>query len=83
MTSEEMKERQFWKFTWWINTLEDELCVHCIRIISLRLCIDKITDCNYWKYMNTTALETIRLQEKCVNLYRNLFQEYEEMGGQL
>ena len=81
ITLEEMRQRQYCEFTYWINTTQDDLCTHCIRILSMRLCIDDMSDRNYWKYMKATPLERIRLREKCVELYFVLFQEYTAMGG--
>ena len=47
ITLEELKNRQLCQFTLWKNTTEDELCAHCVQIVSLRLCIDEITDASY------------------------------------
>lgn len=80
---EEFKDRHFCDYTQWISTTDDELCAHCIRIISLRLCIDEMTDLEYWKYMNATVFESHRLREKCVAMYSVLFEEYFAMGGPL
>ena len=49
----------------------------------LRLCIDEMTDLEYWKYMTATAFERHRLREKCVAMYSVLFEEYFVMGGPL
>ena len=42
-----------------------------------------MTDVNYWKYMKATPLERLRLREKGVYMYFELFEEYTTMGGQL
>ena len=83
ITLEEMRQRQYCEFTYWINTTHDDLCTHCIRTLSIRLCIDYMSDRNYWKYTKATPLERIRLREKCVELYFVVFQEYTAMGGPL
>lgn len=80
---EELKQRDYCEFTDWITTANDDLCTHCIRILSIRLCIDDMTDVNYWKYMKATPLERLRLREKCVYMYFELFEEYTTIGGQL
>lgn len=59
----EMKERSWCQFTLWTNTTKDDLCAHCIRIVSLKLCIEDITDAGYWKYMNTTAFERAQMEQ--------------------
>ena len=82
-TLEEMRQRQYCEFTYWINTTHNDLCTHCIRILGIRLCIDDMSDRNFRKYMKATPLERIRFHEKCVELYFVLFQEYTAMGGPL
>ena len=83
ITLEEMRQRQYCEFTYWINTTHNDLCTHCIRILGIRLCIDDTSDRNFRKYMKATPLERIRFHEKCVELYFVLFQEYTAMGGPL
>ena len=67
VTLQEMNERECYEFTDWISTT-DKLCSHCIRILSVKLCTDNITDRNYLKYINATSSERVRLQEKRVLL---------------
>ena len=68
-TLEELKYRQLWQFTLWKNTAEDELWAHCVRIVSLKLCMDDITDAGYWKYMNATPFQKAQMQLKCFVMY--------------
>ena len=80
ITLEEIRQRQYCEFTYWINTTHNDLCTHGIRILGKRLCIDDMSDRNFRKYMKATPLERIRFHEKCVELYFVLFQEYTAMG---
>ena len=41
---EELKRRDYCEFTEWINTQNADWCTHCVRILSLRLCIDELHD---------------------------------------
>lgn len=75
VTLQEMNERERCEFTDWISTT-NKLCSRCIRIFSVKLCIDNITDRNYLKYINATSSERVRLREKCVLLYLALFEQY-------
>ena len=72
----EMKERSWCQFTLWTNTTKDDLCAHCIRIVSLKLCIEDITDAGYWKYMNTTAFERAQMEQKCLIFYPRVMFEF-------
>lgn len=82
-TFEELKQREYGDYTEWKNTANDNLCTHCIRIVSIRLCIDEITEYTYWKYMKATPLERQLMHEKCVEMYFDLFEDYIELGGEL
>ena len=75
-TLEELKYRQLCQFTLRKNTADDELCARCLGIVSLKLCIDEITDAGYWKYMNATAFERAQMQQKCFLLYFRVFEEF-------
>ena len=71
-----MKERSWCQFTLWTKTTKDDLCRHCICIVSLKLCIEDITDAGYWKYMNTTAFERAQMEQKCLILYPRVMFEF-------
>ena len=73
---EEMRERSLCQFTLWTNTSKDDLYAQCIRIVSLKLCIEDITDAGYWKYMNATAFERAQMEQKCLMLYPSVFFEF-------
>lgn len=64
-----MKERSWCQFTLWTKTTKDDLCGHCIRIVSSKLRIEDITDAGYWKYMTTTA----QMEQKCLMSYPRVF----------
>ena len=64
------------KFTLWKNTAGDELCTHCVGIVSLKLCMDDITDAGYWKYMNATLFQKAQMQLKFFVMYPRVFEEF-------
>ena len=77
-----MKTREQCQYTEWVNTMDSELCTHCIRI-TFRLSLDELHDVAYWKYMKATKERRRFLREKCISLYVNLFEDYIELGGEL
>ena len=81
-TIEEIGERAFCFHTQWVNTSTDELCAHCLRILTSRL-IDDYIDLNYWKYLRATAEYRRKAHENCFILDVTLFEEWIEMGGEV
>lgn len=43
---EELKDRDYCEFTDWLNTANDDLCTHCVGILSTQLCLEDYIDVN-------------------------------------
>ena len=53
------------------------LSFYNISIVSLKLCMDDITDAGYWKYMNATPFQKAQMQLKFFVMYLRVFEEGE------
>ena len=47
-----------------------------ISIVSLKPCMDDITDAGYWKYMNATQFQKAQMQLKFFVMYPRVFEEF-------
>ena len=52
------------------------LSFYNISIVSLKLCMDDITDAGYWKYMNAALFQKAQMQLKFFVMYPRVFEEF-------
>ena len=52
------------------------LSFYNISIVSLKLCMDDITDAGYWKYMNATPCQKAQMQLKFFAMYLRVYEEF-------